>query len=64
MALANGALSESVEAFLRHLRAERGLSVNTVAAYRVDLGQFSSAVVGKIPWDHPGIHAAQHESRI
>ena len=57
MALANGALSESVEAFLRHLRAERGLSVNTVAAYRVDLGQFSSAVAGKsksIRWESVG----------
>ena len=55
MALANGALSESVEAFLRHLRAERGLSVNTVAAYRVDLGTVLICRCGRVEVDPVGI---------
>ena len=33
-------VDEHVEAYLRHLRAERGLSPNTLAAYRGDLTQF------------------------
>ena len=33
---------QQIEAFLSHLRAERGLSANTVAAYRSDLAQLQS----------------------
>lgn len=33
-------MSERIDAFLRHLRAERGLSENTLQAYRRDLAQW------------------------
>lgn len=35
------AVDDQIEAYLRHLRAERGLSPNTLAAYRGDLEQFA-----------------------
>ena len=35
---------QQIDAFLSHLRAERGLSVNTVAAYRSDLAQLRDAL--------------------
>ena len=47
---------QHVEAFLSHLRAERGLSPHTVAAYRNDLSQLvellrsPAAVGGDVPW--------------
>ena len=38
---------EQVTDFLRHLRSERGLSANTVAAYRTDLTQLAERVRGR-----------------
>jgi integrase/recombinase XerD len=32
-----------IEDFLQHLRLERGLSVNTISAYRIDLAEFATA---------------------
>ena len=40
------ATDQQIEAFLSHLRAERGFSVNTIAAYRSDLAQLQEALVG------------------
>ncbi len=43
-----------IESFLSHLRAERGLSANTVAAYRADLTQLQELLSGGrscIRWD-------------
>ncbi len=40
------ALIEPVEAFLDHLRVERGASEHTVSAYRNDLGQAASFLLG------------------
>lgn len=37
---------QQIEAFLSHLRAERGFSVNTIAAYRSDLAQLQAALAG------------------
>ena len=37
---------QQIEAFLSHLRAERGFSVNTIAAYRSDLAQLQEALAG------------------
>lgn len=37
-------LDPQIEAFLAHLRAERGFSPNTVAAYRSDLSQMASII--------------------
>ena len=42
MTTAERETDQQIEAFLSHLRAERGLSANTVAAYRSDLAQFQS----------------------
>lgn len=39
----------TVDAFLAHLRAERGLSANTVSAYRSDLIQLAGVIGGKPP---------------
>ena len=38
------AVDETIEAFLRHLQADRGRANNTVLAYRADLRQFASAL--------------------
>lgn len=46
MTTAMQATDQQIEAFLSHLRAERGLSVNTIAAYRSDLAQLQEALVG------------------
>lgn len=45
----------SVDDFLQHLRTERGLSKNTLAAYRSDLRQFETFVrtAGHSGWDIP-----------
>ncbi len=45
----------AVDAFVQHLRAERGLSANTLAAYRSDLRQFETFVRarGHQDWDLP-----------
>ena len=40
----DGPFSSRIEEWLDHLTAERGLSANTVAAYRRDLAQFASHV--------------------
>lgn len=37
-------MDETIEAFLRHLQADRGRASNTVLAYRADLRQFASAL--------------------
>jgi len=37
-------VDETIEAFLRHLQADRGRASNTVLAYRADLRQFASAL--------------------
>src|SRR5215469_13110213 len=37
---ADGTLERSLDRYLRHLVVERGLSANTVAAYRRDLGGY------------------------
>lgn len=44
MATITRATDQHIEAFLSHLRAERGFSVNTVAAYRSDLAQFHESL--------------------
>src|SRR5437764_8042 len=36
-----GAMKEQISNFANHLAAERGLSVNTISAYRRDLHQFA-----------------------
>lgn len=46
MTIASRTTDQQIEAFLSHLRAERGFSVNTVAAYRGDLAQLQEALVG------------------
>ena len=46
MVTAARATDQQIEAFLSHLRAERGFSVNTVAAYRSDLAQLQQALSG------------------
>ena len=46
MTTATDALDQQIAAFLSHLRAERGFSVNTIAAYRSDLAQLQEALVG------------------
>jgi integrase/recombinase XerD len=46
-----------IASFLSHLRAERGLAANTIAAYRSDLGQLASMIKGRdraIAWEHVG----------
>ena len=45
-----------VESFLSHLRAERGLSANTIAAYRSDLEQLRELLAdgGRFRWDEAG----------
>ncbi|MCY4581377.1 MAG: tyrosine recombinase [Chloroflexi bacterium] len=46
MTTASRTTDQQIEAFLSHLRAERGFSVHTVAAYRSDLAQLQEALVG------------------
>ncbi len=46
MTTASRVTDQQIEAFLSYLRAERGFSVNTVAAYRSDLAQLQEALVG------------------
>ena len=46
MTTASRTTDQQIEAFLSHLRAERGFSVNTVAAYRSDLAQLQEALTG------------------
>ncbi|MHB0913626.1 MAG: site-specific tyrosine recombinase XerD [Armatimonadota bacterium] len=41
-------MDEAIQAFLDHLRAERGLSENTVSAYGRDLAQFAEHAEGRI----------------
>jgi len=46
-----------IASFLSHLRAERGLATNTIAAYRSDLAQLASVIRAKdkaIDWGHVG----------
>jgi integrase/recombinase XerD len=50
-----------IASFLSHLRAERGLATNTIAAYRSDLAQLASFINIKgrdraIDWDRMGTH--------
>src|SRR5690606_27850370 len=40
-------LGAALERYLRHLAIERGLSANTVAAYRRDLGPYLAALAAK-----------------
>jgi integrase/recombinase XerD len=40
-------LAESLERYLRHVSIERGLSVNTVAAYRRDLGSYLTSLASR-----------------
>jgi integrase/recombinase XerD len=42
-------LAEGVEEFLTSLRVESGLSTNTIAAYRRDLGQYLGFLAGREP---------------
>lgn len=42
-------MEEQLSAFLDHLQAEQDYSLNTIAAYRNDLGQFASFVQEKFP---------------
>lgn len=46
MTTATHETDQQIEAFLSHLRAERGFSVNTIAAYRSDLAQLQQALAG------------------
>ena len=50
-------VDEQIEAYLRHLRAERGLSPNTLAAYRGDLEQFAEMTgrdAAEVRWERLG----------
>ncbi|HPM52989.1 MAG TPA: site-specific integrase, partial [Rhodoglobus sp.] len=38
------ALSTAVDRYLRHVSIERGLSINTVQAYRRDLGAYTETL--------------------
>lgn len=40
-------VADVVDQFLDHVRAERGLSANTVAAYRRDLGRYAGFLAGR-----------------
>src|SRR5512137_2075647 len=42
-----GANDLLIEDFLQHLKLERGLSANTIAAYRVDLAEFATVLTVK-----------------
>ena len=63
-----GQTDQYVDAFLNHLRAERGLSPNTVAAYRNDLTQLvellGSHILsnGDVPWHNVGKEAIERYS--
>jgi integrase/recombinase XerD len=46
---ANPAIEDCVEEYLASLRAERGLSVNTIEAYRRDLAQYTGFLAGREP---------------
>ncbi|MDE2885197.1 MAG: tyrosine recombinase, partial [Chloroflexota bacterium] len=57
MVTAAHATDQQIEAFLSHLRAERGFSVNTIAAYRSDLAQLQEALAGgreDVRWERVG----------
>lgn len=41
------ALSAAVDTYLRHVSIERGLAINTVAAYRRDLGAYLESLAGR-----------------
>ncbi len=51
---------QQIEAFLSHLRAERGLSANTIAAYRADLTQLQR-LLGRGPSDIRWTAVAQRD---
>lgn len=48
----NGAARSEVDSFLSHLRVERGVSANTLSAYRLDLSQLAAFLGG--PPSPPG----------
>src|ERR1700693_5457657 len=52
-------LEAAVDSYLRHVSIERGLSPNTVAAYRRDLGTYSSWLAGQGVSDPAGIGQQQ-----
>lgn len=43
----SGAIGDAVADYLNHIRAERGLSPNTVAAYRRDLQRYAAFLAGR-----------------
>jgi integrase/recombinase XerD len=49
-------IEEQVERFLDHLLVERGLSVNTIAAYRRDLTRYRSFLAGRGVTDARRVH--------
>ncbi len=64
MVRSNGAAAarDAVDSFLSHMRVERGVSPNTLAAYRADLGQLADFVRGG---DGDGVSwAGVDESRV
>ena len=46
----DGLRDQLIDAFVSHLRAERGLSPNTIAAYRTDLAQLARFFHGQNDW--------------
>ncbi len=48
-----GSFSADIQAFLNHCRVEKGLSINTLAAYGRDLRRFAAHCGGQIPGAFP-----------
>ena len=66
MVSANGPVAkrDAVESFLSHMRVERGVSANTLSAYRVDLRQLEQFVEGE-QGDHGKVRWSQvNESMV
>ncbi len=57
-------IADAVEAYLDQLTVERGLSRNTVLAYRRDLGRYTDYLRGRGVGDLAGIETAQVEDYV
>jgi integrase/recombinase XerD len=59
-----GALAAPLREYLAHLGVERGLSVNTVAAYRRDLTRYSAYLAARDLTDPGAVHAGHVEEYV